>query len=115
MLKFFHLNLLEGYTTGTVTCPDAICEPLAARNWDLNNAGIVAALCNCVSPNNKCILDGITMAYRAWNALCSHHQKLGPITQILKIQELLEFTIPRTLASLRLATILWRESMLFLI
>jgi hypothetical protein len=89
MLEFFHLNLLEGYTTGTVTRPDAMCEPLAARNWDLNNASIVAVLRNHVSPDDKRVLDGITTAHRAWNTLCSCHQKLGPITQILKIQELL--------------------------
>ncbi|KAG2335652.1 hypothetical protein BDR05DRAFT_889622, partial [Suillus weaverae] len=89
MLEFFNLNLLEGYTSGTVARPDATREPLAARNWDLNNAGIVAVLHNRVSPDDKRVLDGITTANRAWNALCSCHQKLGPIAQILKIQELL--------------------------
>ncbi|KAG2111340.1 uncharacterized protein F5147DRAFT_550208, partial [Suillus discolor] len=85
----FHMNLLEGYTTGTVACLDATREPLAARNWDLNNAGIVAALRNCVSLDDKHVLDGIVGAHRAWTTLRSRHQKLRPIAQILKIQELL--------------------------
>ncbi|KAG2342597.1 hypothetical protein BDR05DRAFT_948689 [Suillus weaverae] len=90
MLEIFHMNLLEGYTTETVVHPDATHELIVARNWDLNNTRIVAVLCNRVSPDDKCILDGITNARVAWNALCTHHQKLSPmIAQILKIQELL--------------------------
>ncbi|KAG1744360.1 hypothetical protein EDB19DRAFT_1906587 [Suillus lakei] len=95
MLEFFHLNLLKGYTTGIIVHPDALHEPLVARNWDLNNAGIVAALRICVSPNDKQVLDGITTAHRAWNTLRSCHQKLGPIAQILKIQELLNIHYSR--------------------
>ncbi|KAG1877576.1 hypothetical protein DFJ58DRAFT_619083, partial [Suillus subalutaceus] len=89
MTEIFNMNLLEGYTSGTVTRPIAQREPVAARNWDLNNAGIVAALRNRVSHDDKRTLDGITLAHVAWNALRSRHQKLGPIAQILKIQELL--------------------------
>ncbi|KAG2118633.1 hypothetical protein DEU56DRAFT_918731 [Suillus clintonianus] len=95
MLEIFHMNLLEGYTTGTVARPDAAREPVAARNWDLNNAGIIAALRNRVSPDDKRVLDGITNARVAWNALRSRHQKLGPIAQILKIQELLNVRYSR--------------------
>ncbi|KAG2119610.1 uncharacterized protein F5147DRAFT_767088 [Suillus discolor] len=56
------MNLLEGYTPGTVARPDATREPLAARNWDLNNAGIVPALRNRVSLDDKRVLDVITEA-----------------------------------------------------
>ncbi|KAG1802795.1 uncharacterized protein HD556DRAFT_715288 [Suillus plorans] len=85
MLEVFHINLLEGYTTGTIARPDVTREPLAARNWDLNNTGIVAALRNRISLDDKRVLDSITGAHRAWTTLRSRHQKLGPIAQILKI------------------------------
>ncbi|KAG1750911.1 hypothetical protein EDB19DRAFT_1825132 [Suillus lakei] len=39
MLEIFHMNLLKGYTTGMVICPDATRKPVVARNWDLRITG----------------------------------------------------------------------------
>ncbi|KAG1867334.1 hypothetical protein F4604DRAFT_1927627 [Suillus subluteus] len=78
MLEIFSTNLIEGYTLGTVTCPIAQCEPVAARNWDLNNAGIIAALRNCISHDDKCTLDRITLAHELLNV---HYSKATSLSE----------------------------------
>ncbi|KIK75242.1 hypothetical protein PAXRUDRAFT_19167 [Paxillus rubicundulus Ve08.2h10] len=83
-------HLVGGYLTGNVAAPDPLTEPGAHNNWSLNNSAIVSALCSHVSHKDQCLLEDVTNATMAWNTLHERHEKIGPIAQILLIQELSE-------------------------
>jgi hypothetical protein len=78
-----------GYILGLITRPDPSLDPVSAGHWDLNNLCIIAALCTHSSSEENEFLCGHTNAYLAWNALKTRHEKVGPITQILLIQQTL--------------------------
>ncbi|KAF8833217.1 hypothetical protein BDN67DRAFT_917425, partial [Paxillus ammoniavirescens] len=79
-------HLIGGYLIGTIKAPDAVLEPGAFNNWMLNIA-IVSALCSRVSHKDQRLLEDITNAKQAWDTLRERHEKVGPIAQILLIQE----------------------------
>ncbi|KAF8833749.1 hypothetical protein BDN67DRAFT_916327, partial [Paxillus ammoniavirescens] len=80
-------HLVGGYLLGTIQAPDAALEPRAFNNWMLNNITIVSALCSHVSHEDQCLLKDVTNAKQAWDTLRERHEKVGPIAQILLIQE----------------------------
>ncbi|KAG0704589.1 hypothetical protein DFH29DRAFT_777690, partial [Suillus ampliporus] len=77
------------YILGLVARPDPSLDPSSAGHWDLNNLCIVAALRTCSSTEENEFLRGYTNAHLAWDALKSRHEKVGPIAQILLIQQAL--------------------------
>ncbi|KAG1734845.1 hypothetical protein EDD22DRAFT_757915, partial [Suillus occidentalis] len=79
----------RGYILRLVSRPDSSLDPTSAGHWDLNNLCIVAALCTQSSTEENDFLHGYTDTSLTWNALKSCHEKVGPITQILLIQQAL--------------------------
>ncbi|KIJ06694.1 hypothetical protein PAXINDRAFT_91623, partial [Paxillus involutus ATCC 200175] len=80
-------HLVGGYLTGAVLAPNPLTEPGAYNNWTLNNIAVVSALCSRVSHEDQRLLEDVTDAKQAWGILRERHEKVGPIAQILLIQE----------------------------
>ncbi|KAF8836747.1 hypothetical protein BDN67DRAFT_884512, partial [Paxillus ammoniavirescens] len=80
-------HLVGGYLTGAILARDLLTEPGAYNNWTLNNIAVVSALCSQVSHEDQRHLEDVTDAKQAWGILHEHHEKVGPIAQILLIQE----------------------------
>ncbi|KAF9218696.1 hypothetical protein BS17DRAFT_770553 [Gyrodon lividus] len=80
-------HIVGGYLLGVVTAPDPLLEPGVFNNWMLNTIAIISALCSHVTHEDQHLLEDITNAKAAWDALHEHHEKVGPIAQILLIQE----------------------------
>ncbi|KAG1731118.1 hypothetical protein EDD22DRAFT_740474, partial [Suillus occidentalis] len=74
---------------GLVAHPDLSLDPTSAGHWDLNNLCIVAALRTQSSSEENDFLRNFTNANLAWVALKTRHEKVGPIAQILLIQQAL--------------------------
>ncbi|KAG1819726.1 uncharacterized protein BJ212DRAFT_1219647, partial [Suillus subaureus] len=72
-----------------VAHPDPSLDLSSVGHWDLNNLCIMAALPTCSSSEEQEFLHGYTNAHLAWDALKSCHEKVGPIAQILLIQQAL--------------------------
>ncbi|KAG2111903.1 uncharacterized protein F5147DRAFT_572896, partial [Suillus discolor] len=89
MQNYLLLKHGGGYILGLVTCPDPSLDPSSAGHWDLNNLCIVAAMRTRSSFEENEFLRGFTNTYLAWDALKSCHEKVGPIAQILLIQQAL--------------------------
>ncbi|KAG2335252.1 hypothetical protein BDR05DRAFT_993555, partial [Suillus weaverae] len=85
-----------GYILGMITRPDPLSDPSSAGHWDLNNLCIIAALRTRSSPEEQEFLRTFTNAHLAWGALRSRHEKLGPIAQILLIQQALALRYRRS-------------------
>ncbi|KAG1874864.1 hypothetical protein F4604DRAFT_1544459, partial [Suillus subluteus] len=77
------------YILGLIMCPDPSVNPESASHWDLNNLCIITTLRMRSSSEEQEFLRTFSNAYLAWNALKSHHKKVGPIAQILLIQQAL--------------------------
>ncbi|KAG2045536.1 hypothetical protein BDR06DRAFT_859988, partial [Suillus hirtellus] len=65
---------------------DAV-DPEGASTWDLNNLCIITALSTRSYTEDQDFLLPFTDAHAAWKALRSHHKQVGPIAQILLIQQ----------------------------
>ncbi|KAG0696307.1 hypothetical protein DFH29DRAFT_763377, partial [Suillus ampliporus] len=89
------------YILGLIMRPDPSVNPSSTSHWDLNNLCIIAALRTHSSSEEQEFLCTYTNAYLAWNTLKSCHEKVGPIAQILLIQQALTVRYRR---SERLAT-----------
>ncbi|KAG2737898.1 hypothetical protein P692DRAFT_20760463, partial [Suillus brevipes Sb2] len=76
-----------GYLLGVITRPDDTLDPTGATTWDLNNLCIVAALSTRSCTEDQDFLLPFTDAHAAWTALKSRHEQVGPIAQILLIQQ----------------------------
>ncbi|KAG2755656.1 hypothetical protein P692DRAFT_20717009 [Suillus brevipes Sb2] len=76
-----------GYLLGVIARPNDISNPTGATTWDLNNLCIVAALSTRSCTEDQDFLLPFTDAHAAWTALKSHHEQVGPIAQILLIQQ----------------------------
>ncbi|KAG2153112.1 uncharacterized protein EDB93DRAFT_1061984, partial [Suillus bovinus] len=75
------------YILGIIPRPDSSVDPAGASIWDLNNLCIIAALCTRSSTEEQDFLRTYTNAHLAWSTLKSRHEKVGPITQIILIQQ----------------------------
>ncbi|KAF8836923.1 hypothetical protein BDN67DRAFT_1014283 [Paxillus ammoniavirescens] len=80
-------HLVSGYLVGTIRAPDPLMEPGMCNNWMLNNITIVSMLCSHISHEDQQLLEDVTNVKEAWDTLHEHHKKVGPIAQILLIQE----------------------------
>ncbi|KAG2346224.1 hypothetical protein BDR05DRAFT_946270 [Suillus weaverae] len=89
MQNYLFLKHGGGYILGMITHPDPNSDPSSAGHWDLNNLCIIAALRTHSSPEEQEFLCTFTNAHLAWGALRSRHEKIGPIAQILLIQQAL--------------------------
>ncbi|KAG2062800.1 hypothetical protein BDR04DRAFT_1164632 [Suillus decipiens] len=89
MQNYLLLKHIGGYILGLVTCPDPSLDLVSMGHWDLNNLCIITALCTRSSSEENEFLHGYTNAYLTWDTLKSYHEKVGPITQILLIQQTL--------------------------
>jgi hypothetical protein len=89
MQNYLLLKHRGGYILGLVTRPDPSLDPVSTGHWDLNNLCIMAALRTHSSSEENEFLRGHTNTYLAWNALKTCHEKVGPIAQILLIQQTL--------------------------
>ena len=89
MQNYLLLKHGGGYILGLVMRPDPSVDPASASHWDLNNLCIIAALRTRSSSEEQEFLRTFSNAYLAWNALKSRHEKVGPIAQILLIQQAL--------------------------
>jgi len=89
MQNYLLLKHGGGYILGLVTHPDPFLDSASTRHWDLNNLCIIAALRTHSSSEKNEFLHGHTNAYLTLNALKTCHKKVGPITQILLIQQTL--------------------------
>lgn len=107
MQNYLLLKHEGGYILGLVACPDPSLDPSSTGHWDLNNLCIVAALHTRSSSEEQEFLRSYTNVHLAWDALKSRHEKVGPIAQILLIQQALTV---KYLRSERLST----TSMLYL-
>ncbi|KAF9228264.1 hypothetical protein BS17DRAFT_813212 [Gyrodon lividus] len=74
----------------------ASAEPWDAANWDLNNLCIIVALQTCSTPEEQAYLCKYTNAHLAWSSLQQCHAQIGPITETLLIQKLLQVHYCRT-------------------
>ena len=89
MLNLFLLNSCGGYILGTVLRPsDDTSE--ATTNWGINNLCVIAAIKTRCTREESHFLQGSTNAHDAWTVLRNGHEKLGPVAQVLLIQEALE-------------------------
>ncbi|KAG1875759.1 hypothetical protein F4604DRAFT_1497845, partial [Suillus subluteus] len=77
------------YILGIISRPDPVADPSSAGHWDLNNLCIIAALRTRSSPEEQEFLRKFANAHLAWSALRARHEKIGPIAQILLIQQAL--------------------------
>ncbi|KAG0695425.1 hypothetical protein DFH29DRAFT_779048, partial [Suillus ampliporus] len=77
------------YILSLIMHPDLSVDPSSTSHWDLNNLCIIVALCTRSSSEEQEFLYTYTNAYLAWNTLKSRHEKVGPIAQILLIQQAL--------------------------
>jgi len=89
MQNYLLLKHGGGYILGLVMRSDPSLDPISAGHWDLNNLCIIAALRTCSTSEENKFLRAHTNAYLAWNALKAHHEQVGPIAQILLIQQVL--------------------------
>jgi hypothetical protein len=89
MQNYLLLKHGGGYILGLVTRPDPSVDPVSAGHWDLNNLCIIAALRTRSTSEENDFLRNYTNAYLAWDALKSRHEQVGPIAQILLIQQAL--------------------------
>jgi len=78
-----------GYLLGLIQRPDPLIDPIGAGTWDLNNLCIIAALRTRSTPEEGEFLRSFTNAHLAWTELKGRHEKVGPIAQILLIQQAL--------------------------
>ncbi|KAH7919708.1 hypothetical protein BV22DRAFT_1022555, partial [Leucogyrophana mollusca] len=78
---------LGGYLTGIIPRPDSNIEPRAAQNWDMNNVAVVGAIKLRATLEEQKLLVGVINARKAWGILRDRHVKIGPIAQLLMIQE----------------------------
>lgn len=76
-----------GYLLSVITRPDNVLDPTSATTWDLNNLCIVAALSTRSCIEDQDFLLPFTDAHATWTALKSRHKQVGPIAQILLIQQ----------------------------
>ncbi|KAG0698737.1 hypothetical protein DFH29DRAFT_770624, partial [Suillus ampliporus] len=72
---------------GIIQRPDPLVDPTGASVWDLNNLCIIVALRTRSSSEEQDFLCAFTDAHLAWLALKSRHEKVGPIAQIILIQQ----------------------------
>ncbi|KAG2740703.1 hypothetical protein P692DRAFT_20752727 [Suillus brevipes Sb2] len=85
-----------GYLLGVITRPDPVTDFAGAGTWDLNNLCVIAALRTRSSSEEQEFLRPFTNAFSAWTALKARHEKVGPIAQILLIQQALAVHYRRT-------------------
>jgi hypothetical protein len=85
-----------GYLLGIIQCPDPLLHPSGAGTWDLNNLCIIAALRTRSTQEEGKFLRPFTNAHTAWTELKARHEKVGPIAQILLIQQALAMRFRRT-------------------
>ncbi|KIK32504.1 hypothetical protein CY34DRAFT_101373, partial [Suillus luteus UH-Slu-Lm8-n1] len=78
-----------GYLLGVISRPDPVTDFAGAGTWDLNNLCVIAALRTHSSSEEQEFLRPFTNAFLAWTALKARHEKVGPIAQILLIQQAL--------------------------
>jgi hypothetical protein len=76
-----------GYLLGIIQQPDGLADPTGASVWDLNNLCIIIALHTHSSTEEQDFLCTNTNAHFAWMALKSCHKNVGPIAQIILIQQ----------------------------
>ncbi|KAG2150781.1 hypothetical protein DEU56DRAFT_908421 [Suillus clintonianus] len=86
-----------GYLLGVIPHPNDILDPAGASTWDLNNLCIVTALSTRSCTEDQDFLLPFTEVHAAWLSLKPHHEQVGPIAQILLIQQALSPT-PSSLA-----------------
>ncbi|KAG2147389.1 uncharacterized protein EDB93DRAFT_1048794, partial [Suillus bovinus] len=84
------------YILGLIPHPNPVTDPSSASHWDLNNLCIIAVLRTHSSPEEQEFLCPHTNTYLAWGALRSCHEKIGPIAQILMIQQALTMCYHRS-------------------
>ncbi|KIK45157.1 hypothetical protein CY34DRAFT_78499 [Suillus luteus UH-Slu-Lm8-n1] len=89
MQNYLLLKHGGSYLLGLMACPDPSLDSSSAGHWDLNNLCIIAALRTQSSSEENDFLRNFTNANLAWVALKMRHEKVGPITQILLIQQAL--------------------------
>jgi hypothetical protein len=77
MQNYLLLKHRGGYLLGLVLRPDPSVDLVSASHWDLNNLCIIAALRTCSTSEEQEFLCSYTNTYMAWNALKSHHEKVG--------------------------------------
>ncbi|KAH7918046.1 hypothetical protein BV22DRAFT_1025252, partial [Leucogyrophana mollusca] len=87
MANLLDASHLGGYLSGLIPRPDATIEPRAALNWDMNNVAVVGAMKLRATIEEQKVLAGVINARKAWVTLRDRHVKVGPIAQILMIQE----------------------------
>jgi hypothetical protein len=87
MRNYLLLKHGGGYLLGVITRPDDVLDPTGATTWDLNNLCIVAALSTRSCTEDQDFLLPFTDTHAAWMALKSRHEQVGPIAQILLIQQ----------------------------
>jgi hypothetical protein len=112
MQNYLLLKHGGGYLLGIIPRPDPSANPSSTANWDLNNLCIIAALHTHSSPEEQKFLHTYSNTYLAWDGLKSRHEKVGPITQILLIQQALavcyhQFDCLST-TSTQLGELVWR-------
>jgi hypothetical protein len=76
-----------GHLLSVITHPNNVLDPAGVTTWDLNNLCIVVALSTRSCTEDQNFLLPFTDAHATWTALKSHHEQVGPIAQILLIQQ----------------------------
>jgi hypothetical protein len=89
MQNYLLLKHGGGYILGLIMCSDPSLDPVSAGHWNLNNLCIIAALRTCFTSEENKFLCAHTNTYLTWNVLKARHEQVGPIAQILLIQQAL--------------------------
>ncbi|KAG2357524.1 hypothetical protein BDR07DRAFT_1490619 [Suillus spraguei] len=95
MQNYLLLKHGGAYILDITTCPNPILDPTGASLFDLNNLCIIAALRTHLSVEEQEFLRGHSNVHTAWEALKSCHEQVGPIAQILLIQQALSLCYRR--------------------
>jgi gag-polypeptide of LTR copia-type len=85
-----------GYLLGIIAHQNPVSDPSGAATWDLNNLCVIAALHTRSSSEEQEFLRPFTNTFLAWSALKACHKKVGPIAQILLIQQALTIRYRRS-------------------
>lgn len=95
MQNYLLLKHGGAYILGLVTRPNPLLDPTGAGLFDLNNLCIIAALRTRSTTEEQEFLRKHTDAHAAWEDLKARHEQVGPIAQILLIQQVLSLRYRR--------------------
>jgi len=69
MMMLFDLNDIVDFILSRVPCPEKVCNPVGAKNWQYNNAYAKLCIDNNTAPSEKVHTQGCATAHKMWENL----------------------------------------------